>query len=64
MPTFASSSCGRSQCRGFFIFSLVFPMVLYFPIAGPNRNVHALGGRALVSALFMVGIAALGPMAR
>ena len=48
----------------FFIFSLGFPLVLYYLIAGPNRNEHDLAGSGLSAPLyFMVGLAAFGAMA-
>ena len=31
----------------FFVFSLGFPLVLYFLIAAPNRHEHNLGGDAV-----------------
>ena len=49
--------------RRFFFFSLGFPLVLYFLIAGPNRNEHDLGGSGISAPLyFMVGLAAFGTM--
>jgi ABC-2 type transport system permease protein len=49
--------------RRFFVFSLGFPLVLYFLIAGPNRNEHNLGGSGISAPLyFMVGLAAFGTM--
>jgi len=49
--------------RRFFIFSLGFPLLLYFMIAGPNRNEHDLGGSGIPAPLyFMVGLAAFGTM--
>jgi ABC-2 type transport system permease protein len=49
--------------RRFFFFSLVFPLVLYFLIAGPNKDKHNLGGTGLSAPLyFMVGLAAFGTM--
>ena len=49
--------------RRFFFFSLGFPLVLYFLIAGPNRNENDLGGTGLSAPLyFMVGLAAFGTM--
>ncbi|MBS1848810.1 MAG: ABC transporter permease [Actinobacteria bacterium] len=47
--------------RRFFVFSLVFPLVLFFVIAGPNRNVH-LGGLPFPT-YYMGGMAAWGTMA-
>jgi ABC-2 type transport system permease protein len=50
--------------RRFFVFSLGFPLVLYFLIAGPQRNQHDLGGTGLSAPLyFMVGLLAFGGMA-
>ena len=49
--------------RRFFLFSLGFPLVLYFLIAGPNRNETNLGHSGLSAPLyFMVGLAAFGTM--
>ena len=49
--------------RRFFIFALGFPLVLYFLIAGPNRNEHDFGGTGISAPLyFMVGLAAFGTM--
>ena len=49
--------------RRFFILSLGFPLVLYFMIAGPNRNEHSLGGTGISAPLyFMVGLASFGAM--
>jgi ABC-2 type transport system permease protein len=49
--------------RRFFLFSLVFPLVLYFLIAGPNKNVKNLSDSGLSAPLyFMTGIAAFGAM--
>ena len=49
--------------RRFFIFSLGFPLVLYFMIAGPNRNEHNFGGTGISAPLYyMVGLAAFGTM--
>jgi ABC-2 type transport system permease protein len=49
--------------RRLFIFSLGFPLVLYFAIAGPNRNEHSIGGTGVAAPLyFMVGLTALGTM--
>jgi ABC-2 type transport system permease protein len=49
--------------RRLFIFSLGFPLVLYYAIAGPNRNEHSLGGTGISAPLyFMVGLAAFGAM--
>jgi ABC-2 type transport system permease protein len=49
--------------RRLFIFSLGFPLVLYYAIAGPNRHVHDLGGSGIAAPLyFMVGLVAFGAM--
>lgn len=49
--------------RRFFILSLGFPLVLYFLIAGSQRNVHNLGGTGISASLyFMVGLLAFGTM--
>jgi ABC-2 type transport system permease protein len=49
--------------RRFLFLSLGFPLVLYFLIAGPNRNKANLGGTGLSAPLyFMVGLAAFGTM--
>lgn len=47
----------------FFIFSLAFPLVLYFVIAGPNRNEHDFLDTGLSAPLYyMTGLAAFGAM--
>jgi ABC-2 type transport system permease protein len=49
--------------RRFFIFSVAFPLILFFVIAAPNRNEHDLGGSGIDAPLyFMVGLAAFGTM--
>ena len=49
--------------RRFFFFSLGFPVVLYFLIAGPNRNENDLAHTGLSAPLYyMVGLAAFGTM--
>ena len=49
--------------RRFFVLSLGFPLVLYFLIAGPQRNVHDLQKSGLSAPLYyMVGMAAFGTM--
>jgi len=49
--------------RRFFLLSLGMPLVLYFAIAGPNRNEHDLGGTGIDAPLyFMVGLIAFGTM--
>ncbi|MGH2864511.1 MAG: hypothetical protein ACRDJX_04595, partial [Solirubrobacteraceae bacterium] len=45
------------RSRRFFIFSLGFPLVLYFLIAGPNHNVKNLGDSGISAPLyFMIGL--------
>ncbi len=49
--------------RRYFLLALGFPIVLYFLIAGPNRNEHDLGGSGLSAPVYyMVGLAAFGAM--
>ncbi len=49
--------------RRFFIFSLGFPLALYFLIAAPNRHETDIGGTGISAPLyFMVGLAAFGTM--
>jgi hypothetical protein len=49
--------------RRFFLLSLAFPLVLYFLIAGPNRDVHSLSGTGISAPLyFMVGLVSFGTM--
>jgi ABC-2 type transport system permease protein len=49
--------------RRFFFLSLVFPLVLYYLIAGSTHNVHDLDKSGLSAPLyFMVGLAAFGTM--
>ncbi|MDX6689660.1 MAG: type transport system permease protein [Solirubrobacteraceae bacterium] len=49
--------------RRFFIFSLGFPLILYFFVAGPSTGVKNLSGSGISAPLyFMVGIAAFGAM--
>jgi ABC-2 type transport system permease protein len=50
--------------RRFFIFSFGFPLLLYFLIAGPQRNIHSLAGSGVSAPLYyMAGLAAFGTMA-
>jgi ABC-2 type transport system permease protein len=47
----------------FFIFSLAFPVVLYFVISSPNRDVHDFNGSGISFPLYyMVGLASFGTM--
>jgi ABC-2 type transport system permease protein len=49
--------------RRFFILAFGFPLVLYFLIATPNRNVHSLAGTGISAPLYyMTGLAAFGTM--
>lgn len=49
--------------RRFFFFSLGFPLVLYYLIAGPNKGTNDLGGSGISAPLYyMVGLAAFGGM--
>jgi ABC-2 type transport system permease protein len=51
------------RSRRFFIFSLGFPLVLYYLIAGPNHNESDLGGTGISAPLyFMIGLTAFGTM--
>ena len=62
MITFAKYEIVRTfRNRRFFIFSIGFPVVLYFTIAGPNRNEHNFANSGLPAALYyMVGLTAFG----
>jgi ABC-2 type transport system permease protein len=49
--------------RRFFVFSFGFPLVLYFLIAGPNKNNGSLSSTGISAPLYyMVGLAAFGSM--
>lgn len=49
--------------RRFFVFSLGFPLVLYFVIAGPQSNDHNFAGSGISAALFyMAGLVSFGTM--
>ncbi len=49
--------------RRFFLFSLGFPLVLYYLIAGPNRNNDDLAGSGISAPVYyMVGLVAFGTM--
>lgn len=51
------------RSRRFVFLALGFPLVLFYAIAGPNRNVHDLGSSGLSAPLYyMVGLAAFGTM--
>ncbi len=64
MITFAKYEIVRTlRNRRFFIFSVGFPAVLYFTIAGPSRNEHNFANSGLPAALYyMVGLTAFGTM--
>jgi len=50
--------------RRFYLFSLGFPLVLYWVIAAPQRNNHDIGGTGISFPLYyMVGLASFGTMA-
>jgi ABC-2 type transport system permease protein len=49
--------------RRFYVFSLGFPLILYFVIAGPNRHDADFGGSGIPAPLYyMVGLASFGTM--
>jgi ABC-2 type transport system permease protein len=49
--------------RRFFIFSLGFPLILYFVIAGPNKNDNDFGGSGIPAPVYyMIGLTAFGAM--
>jgi len=49
--------------RRFLLLSLVFPLILYFVIAGPSRHVSNFGGSGIPAPLYyMVGLASFGTM--
>lgn len=49
--------------RRFFILSLGFPLVLFFVIAGPQRNVHNFANTGISAVLYyMVGMVSFGTM--
>src|SRR3954447_26986524 len=51
------------RSRRFFVFSLGFPLILYFVIAGPNRNdANFLGRRMPAPLYYIVGVAAFRTM--
>ena len=65
-PTPATSCCAPFRNRRFFIFSLVFPLVMFFLLAGPNKHDHNFGGDAthhtglFAPQYYMVGLVAFG----
>jgi ABC-2 type transport system permease protein len=64
MITYAKYEILRTfRNRRFFVFSIGFPVVLFFTIAGPNRNEHNFASSGLPAALYyMVGLTAFGTM--
>jgi ABC-2 type transport system permease protein len=49
--------------RRFFILSLGFPLILFFVIAGPQRNNHDFGGTGIPAPVYyMIGLASFGTM--
>lgn len=49
--------------RRFFLFSLGFPLLMYYLIAGPNRDEQDLGGSGISAPVYyMVGLVAFGTM--
>ena len=49
--------------RRFFVFSVGFPLVLYFLIASPNKHEQSFSGSGIpIPLYFMVGLASLGAM--
>jgi ABC-2 type transport system permease protein len=49
--------------RRFFVLSLGFPLVLFFLIAGPQRNNHSLAGSGIPAPLYyMIGMISFGTM--
>lgn len=49
--------------RRFFFFSIGFPLLFFFVIAGPQKDVHSLGGSGIAAPLYyMVGLTAFGTM--
>jgi ABC-2 type transport system permease protein len=49
--------------RRFFLFSLGFPLILFFVVAGPNRDVRDFDGSGISFPLYyMVGMSAFGTM--
>jgi len=49
--------------RRFFFLALAFPLILYFVIAGPQRDNHDFGGTGIPAPLYyMIGLASFGTM--
>jgi len=50
--------------RRFLLFSLIFPLILYYVVAGPNRKVSNFDGSGIsLPVYYMVGMASFGTMA-
>ncbi len=50
--------------RRFLLFSLIFPLILYYVVAGPHRNVSNFDASGIsLPVYYMVGMAAFGTMA-
>jgi ABC-2 type transport system permease protein len=64
MITYAKYEIVRTfRNRRFFVFSIGFPLVLFFVIAGPNRNVQNFLGSGIPAPLYyMIGLTAFGTM--
>lgn len=51
------------RARRFFVFSIAFPLILYYMIAGPNRSENDFGGSGISAPLYlMAGLVAFGTM--
>jgi ABC-2 type transport system permease protein len=51
------------RARRFVVFSIAFPLILYYLIAAPNRSEHDFGGSGISAPLYlMAGLAAFGTM--
>jgi ABC-2 type transport system permease protein len=51
------------RSRRFFLFTLAFPLILYFVIAGPNKGIHNFGGSGVSAPLYyMASLASFGTM--
>jgi ABC-2 type transport system permease protein len=64
MITYAKYEIVRTfRNRRFFVFSIGFPLVLFFVIAGPNRNEQNFLGTGIPAPLYyMIGLTAFGTM--
>ena len=51
------------RARRFVVFSIAFPLILYYMIAAPNRSEHDFGGSGISAPLYlMAGLTAFGTM--